>query len=166
MLLSRSFAFLAALVAVPLFGACAQSELHTVTFDNRCNRGTPVLRGQNGQALPLTDGRYTSDGPLIAAIAYLQTGSCGDNGENCLTVETTLWNSQSFGQISNTGLSLIPPHQFNIGTAFTYTNGCDGRGLTCSSEDCSSAAHNPNDTGVRVLTLCQADNVDLIITFC
>jgi hypothetical protein len=37
-----------------------------------------------------TGGAYTSNGPLIGAIAYLQTGSCGFNGENCITVETTL----------------------------------------------------------------------------
>jgi hypothetical protein len=67
---------------------CAYAEQHTVTFDNRCGYGTPLLKA-NGRTLS-TGGAYTSSGPLTAAIAYLQTGSCGDNGENCLTLETTL----------------------------------------------------------------------------
>ena len=34
----------------------------------------------NGQTLS-TGGAYQSNGPLTAAIAYLQTGVCGDNGQ-------------------------------------------------------------------------------------
>lgn len=88
----------------------------------------PKLK-QNFQTLS-TGGAYTHNGPFTAAIAYLDTGNCGDSGENCVSrhmlfhgntvlnrspqvlVETSLIN----GGISSTDLSLIPPHAFQATT--------------------------------------------------
>ncbi|VDC03308.1 unnamed protein product [Peniophora sp. CBMAI 1063] len=138
------------------------AETHVVTFDNRCGQGTPMLKA-NGQTLS-TGGAYSSNGPLTAAIAYLQTGVCGDNGENCLTIETTLVNPTTPGSGSSTDLTLIPPHAFQITSGFAYYGGCDGAGADCTSGSCSTAFFQPDDTQVQVA--CQADNVNLVITFC
>ncbi|KAJ3968946.1 glycopeptide [Lentinula raphanica] len=150
---------LAALVAT--VATLAAAETHTVVFDNRCGTGTPLLKA-NGVTLS-TGGSYTSQGPLEAAIAYLDVG-CGANGEGCTTVETTLVNPTLPGSGSSTDLTLIPPHEFSVTTGFGYFDGCDGQGADCSSESCTTAFHVPTDTGVQVA--CQTDNVNLVITFC
>ncbi|PCH44479.1 hypothetical protein WOLCODRAFT_76567 [Wolfiporia cocos MD-104 SS10] len=152
------FKLAVAMVAAAAALVPAKAETHTVTFDNRCGRGTPTLRGQNGEVLS-TGAPYTINGPLISAIAYLQTGICGENGEKCIIVETTLKNGYS-----STDLSLIPPHAFQITTGFSYYNGCDGAGHDCTSANCPDAFYQPNDTNVQVG--CPADNVNLAITFC
>ncbi|VDB95501.1 unnamed protein product [Peniophora sp. CBMAI 1063] len=139
------------------------AESHTITFVNKCGRGTPTLRAQNGAVLS-TGGAYTINGPLIGAIAYLQTGGCGANGENCLLVETTLRNPPSPGAGSSTDLSLIPPHAFSVTTGFGYYNGCNGAGADCTGPSCTTAFHKPTDTYVQVQ--CETNNVDLSITFC
>ncbi|PIL32322.1 hypothetical protein GSI_05568 [Ganoderma sinense ZZ0214-1] len=133
------------------------AESHTVHFTNNCGFGTPTLI--QGPNVLSTGGDYTSNGPLISAIAYLQTGSCGFNGEGCTLIETTLENGAS-----STDISLIPPHTFSVTSGFGYFNGCDGAGADCTSADCSTAFHQPNDTFVQVA--CTVDNVDLAITFC
>ncbi|KAJ3724283.1 hypothetical protein DFJ43DRAFT_598374 [Lentinula guzmanii] len=150
----------AALVAAA-FVAGAQAETHTVTFTNLCGRGVPTLKA-NGVTLS-TGGAYTSNGPLEAAIAYLDVG-CGANGEGCTMVETTLVNPTTAGSGSSTDITLISPHTFSVTTGFGYYNGCDGAGADCTSASCSTAFHVSTDTGVQVA--CQTDNVDLAITFC
>lgn len=85
---------------------------------------------QGGRILS-TGGDYVSNGPLTAAIAYLQTGNCLLNGENCSTLETTLKNPTCAGCGSSTDVSLIPPHKFSVTTGFGYYNGCDGTGNNC-----------------------------------
>nr|GAT52393.1 predicted protein [Mycena chlorophos] len=111
-----------------------------------------------------TGGAYTHNGPIDSAIAYLQTGACGDNGESCTLVEVTLTNPTSPGSGSSVDLSLVPPHEFSVTTGFGYYNGCDGTGADCTSADCTTAFHQSGDTQVQVA--CQVDNVDLAITFC
>ncbi|KAJ3789720.1 hypothetical protein GGU10DRAFT_342693, partial [Lentinula aff. detonsa] len=143
------------------FVAGAQAETHTVTFTNLCGRGVPTLKA-NGVTLS-TGGAYTSNGPLEAAIAYLDVG-CGANGEGCTMVETTLVNPTTAGSGSSTDITLISPHTFSVTTGFGYYNGCDGAGADCTSASCSTAFHVSTDTGVQVA--CQTDNVDLAITFC
>ncbi|KAF8959258.1 glycopeptide [Flammula alnicola] len=140
----------------------AHAESHTVHFDNRCGRGTPTLiQGPN----VLSSGAdYTSNGPLISAIAYLQTGNCLFNGEGCTLIETTLVNPTSPGSGSSTDISLIPPHAFSVTSGFAYFNGCDGQGADCTGANCPTAFHVDTDTQVQVQ--CQVDNVDLVITFC
>ena len=116
---------LAALVAV----AGANAERHVITFENRCGHGTVRLSlvvhrpihltliyfltqpqlWQYGRELLKGKSSYTSNGPFPAAIAFLQTGKCGANGENCLLLETTLVNPTCIGCVSSTDLSLIPP---------------------------------------------------------
>ncbi|KAI5123129.1 hypothetical protein M0805_000832 [Coniferiporia weirii] len=140
----------------------ARAESHTVSFVNNCGTGTPTLI-QNGNVLS-TGGSVTINGPLTAAIAYLQTGSCGFNGEGCTLIETTLQNPTTAGSGSSSDISLISPHSFSVSSGFGYYNGCDGAGADCTSADCSTAFHSSGDTQVQVA--CQVDNVNLSITFC
>ncbi|KAF8574861.1 glycopeptide, partial [Ramaria rubella] len=148
-------------VAVAMCIVIVVAENHTVTFTNKCDRGTPILKA-NGQTLS-TGGNFTIDGPLVAAIAFLQTGNCGDNGEGCTLVETTLMNPITPGSGSNTDISFIPPHAFSVTSGFMYFNGCDGRGADCTNSTCPQAFHKPNDAGEELV--CQTPNVDLAITF-
>jgi len=151
-------------IVAALFAAVVivNAESHTVHFTNNCKFGTPTLV-QNGIILS-TGGDFVSGGPFRSAIAYLQTGSCGLNGEGCTLVETTLVNPTPPGSGSSTDISLIPPHTFSVTSGFGYFNGCDGKGADCTNANCNTAFHQPNDTNVQVP--CQTDNVDLAITFC
>ncbi|KAF8959212.1 glycopeptide [Flammula alnicola] len=151
---------LSLLIASAVVGTMAES--HTVHFDNRCGFGTPTLI--QGPNVLSTGGDFTSNGPLTSVIAYLQTGGCGFNGEGCTLIETTLINPTSPGSGSSTDISLIPPHSFSVTSGFGYFNGCDGAGADCTNPNCPTAFHVSTDNGVQVA--CQADNVDLAITFC
>ncbi|PCH36252.1 hypothetical protein WOLCODRAFT_156965 [Wolfiporia cocos MD-104 SS10] len=154
-----SFKLAVAMVAAAAALVPAKAENHTITFNNHCVHGTPTVKSQNGSVLSTGTAPFTINGPLIGAIAFLQTGVCGPNGEKCLIVETTLSNGNS-----STDLSLIPPHAFQVATGFNYYNGCNGAGHDCTSANCTDAFHQSNDTGVQVG--CSADNVDLSIYFC
>ncbi|QRV78084.1 hypothetical protein RhiJN_06099 [Ceratobasidium sp. AG-Ba] len=151
-----------AVVALSTLGVAA--ETHTVRFTNNCSRGTPKLV-QSGNVLHSGGGTYTRNGPLTAAIAYLDVG-CKINGENCATVETTLKNPTSPGAGSSTDVTLITPHKFSVKTGFKYYNGCDGQGKTCSSANCCpiNAFCKPDDYQAQVQ--CQTNNVNLEIIFC
>ncbi|KAL5524149.1 hypothetical protein ACEPAG_8322 [Sanghuangporus baumii] len=107
------------------------------------------------------------------------SGSCGLNGEGCTLVETTLKNLTTAGSISSSDISLIPLYiRFSVSSGCRYKNGYDGKGADCESRyiprisyltlsprpgNCPQAFHNANDTNVQVA--CQADNVNLVITF-
>ncbi|KII85627.1 hypothetical protein PLICRDRAFT_178672 [Plicaturopsis crispa FD-325 SS-3] len=149
-------AFVAAAVAVVQVSA----ESHVVTLVNNCGRGTPVLK-VNGNTLS-TGGSYVSNGPLVAAISYLDTG-CGADGEGCTLVETTMKNPTTPGSGSSTDISLIPPLAFSVKASFAYKNGCSN-GASCDSASCPTAFHVPTDTHVQ--QACQADNAGLTITYC
>ncbi|KAL1760387.1 hypothetical protein FB107DRAFT_286932 [Schizophyllum commune] len=144
--------------AVVLFAGAAlvAAESHTVTFHNNCGSGTPQLE-QNFQTLHSGDGSYTHNGPLSAAIAYLQTGSCGGSADGCTLLELTLQNPTSPGAGSSVDVSLIPPHTYSVKTGFAYSNGCDGQGKTCGSADCPEAFHVTDDYGAQVQ--CEANDV-------
>ncbi|KAI0073021.1 hypothetical protein K474DRAFT_1667119 [Panus rudis PR-1116 ss-1] len=158
------FSLATLLVATALsLAAQVMGETHTIVFDNRCGRGTPTLRAQNGAVLS-TGGAVTINGPLIGAIAYVQVSNCGNNGEGCTLIETTLRNPPSPGAGSSTDISLIPPHAFSVTSGFGYFNGCDGAGADCTNANCPTAFHNPDDTFVQVA--CQSNDVNLAITFC
>ncbi|KAJ7166541.1 hypothetical protein C8R43DRAFT_1095044 [Mycena crocata] len=149
-------------VALLALAASVTAERHIVTFANNCGRGTPMLiQGPNvlsrGEA-------HTVNGPLNSAIAYLQTGSCGFNGDGCTMVEITLKNPTTPGGGSSTDLTLIPPHAFSVTTGFGYYNGCDGAGADCTSGNCPTAFHVSTDTHVQVA--CQTNDVNLVVTFC
>ncbi|KZT07549.1 uncharacterized protein LAESUDRAFT_725012 [Laetiporus sulphureus 93-53] len=150
--------FTAAFVAFAIALVQVNAETHTVSFANKCGRGTPYLRAMNGQVLS-NGANYTINGPLISAIAYLQTGDCGNNGEKCTLIETTLKNGYS-----STDISLIPPHEFSVTSGFDYYDGCDGQGADCTSENCTSAFHTSDQTWVQVG--CPVDNENLLIKFC
>ncbi|KAK7038467.1 glycopeptide [Favolaschia claudopus] len=140
----------------------ALAESHTVTFDNRCGRGTPTLISQTGQVLS-TGGGYTINGPLRGAIAYLQTGSCGFNGDGCTLVEITLVNPTTAGSGSSVDLSLIPPHSFSVTTGFGYVGACAPAGADCNNANCNTAFHQPSDTFVQVA--CQQNDANLVVSF-
>ncbi|CAE6358572.1 unnamed protein product [Rhizoctonia solani] len=155
----------ASTLAVTLMAALSvQAERHVVHFDNRCGRGTPTLI-QGGRVLS-TGGDYVSNGPLVAAIAYLQTGQCGFNGENCSMLETTLKNPTCAGCGSSTDVSLIPPHKFHVTTGFGYYGGCDGVGNNCKSASCCPSGAFCKTDDYQSQRQCQANDVNLAITFC
>ncbi|KAF8171022.1 hypothetical protein K438DRAFT_1773429 [Mycena galopus ATCC 62051] len=153
----------AALAVIAVAAGQALAESHTVTFSNNCGYGTPTLIGEGGVVLS-TGGAYTINGPLNGAIAYLQTGGCGFNGENCLMVETTLKNPTTEGSGSSTDLTLIAPHAFSVTTGFGYYGACSPAGADCNNANCNTAFHVSTDTFVQVA--CQEDNANLVITFC
>ncbi|KAI9450295.1 hypothetical protein BJY52DRAFT_1303151 [Lactarius psammicola] len=139
----------------------SRAESHTIRFDNQCGTGTPqlVIGGKilsNGED-------WTSNGPE-AGIAYLQTGQCSLNGEHCTLLEFNLNNPACAGCGSSVDISLVDPHALNVPITFSYFNGCDGQGATCTTPDCRTAFHRSSDNQVQVA--CQDDNVDLLITFC
>ncbi|KAI0645548.1 hypothetical protein C8Q79DRAFT_911084 [Trametes meyenii] len=156
-----SFALFTVTVVAGAFQV-ARAEQHTIRFDNKCGKGTPQLI-QGGKVLS-TGQDYTSNGPFSAGIAYLQTGGCGFNGENCSLLEMTLVNPTAPGAGSSTDISLITPHAFNVETSFSYFGGCDGQGATCADNKCKSAFFIPDDNQVQVQ--CETENVNLLITFC
>ncbi|KAJ7096340.1 hypothetical protein C8R44DRAFT_375208 [Mycena epipterygia] len=149
----------ALLVSACVAGVLAES--HTVKFDNRCGYGTPQLI-KGGDILSTTS--YTSTGELAAAIAYLQTGSCGFNGEKCTLLELTLVDSVAVGAGSSADISLIDPHTFSVPTRIQFYGVCDGISTTCDSPGCTTAFKQPDDTWVQIA--CQEDNANLLITFC
>ncbi|KAJ6525171.1 hypothetical protein B0H19DRAFT_1199247 [Mycena capillaripes] len=104
-----------------MFSFLASMATHTVHFTNNCGFGTPTLI-QGGRVLS-TAGDYTQNGALLGAIAYLQTGGCGFNGEGCTLVELSLNNG-----FSSADISLIPPSVHTPQRKFVYYNGCDGAG--------------------------------------
>ncbi|KZT53965.1 Glp-like protein [Calocera cornea HHB12733] len=149
-------------IAATVVGVIAES--HTVSFTNACGYGTPTLI-QGGNVLS-TGGAYTSNGPLGAAIAYLQTGSCGFNGEGCTMVELSLYNPDTNnGMISSADVTLIPPHAFSVTSGFGFYNGCDGTGNDCNAGCCPTGAF-CQPTDYQAQRQCSSDNVDLAITFC
>ncbi|KAJ7055999.1 glycopeptide [Mycena amicta] len=154
--------FVAALTLLALAVTGVRGETHTITFNNNCGRGTPMLI--QGSNVLSTGGAYTKNGPIVSAIAYLQTGSCGFNGDGCTMVETTLRNPTSAGSGSSTDITLIAPHAFSVTTGFGYYNGCNGAGADCTGPSCSTAFHVSTDTQVQVA--CQTDDVNLVVTFC
>ncbi|KIK92344.1 hypothetical protein PAXRUDRAFT_64770, partial [Paxillus rubicundulus Ve08.2h10] len=151
-------------VAVPLIATIrANAESHVIKFVNQCGYGSPVLMLDGKNVLTSGD-EYTSSGPF-SGIAYLQTGGCNTNGENCTLLEMTLINPTCAGCGSSTDISLIPPHVYNVETSFAYYNGCDGVGTTCSDPNCSNSAFFvPDDNFVQVA--CQINDVNLLVSFC
>lgn len=144
------------------FTVGASAESHTIKFVNQCGYGTPalVLNGNN----VLSGDQYTSSGPF-SGIAYLQTGYCNTNGENCTLMEMTLINPTCAGCGSSADISLIAPHAYSVESSFSYYNGCDGVGQTCASPNCTqNAFFVPTDNFVQ--KECQATDVDLLISFC
>ncbi|EJD02778.1 uncharacterized protein FOMMEDRAFT_146612 [Fomitiporia mediterranea MF3/22] len=143
------------------------AESHTVRFQNNCGTGTPKLV-QGGKILS-TGEDYTSNGPINSAIAYLdRNDECLLNGEHCTLVEMNMNNPSCPGCGSSVDISLIPSHAFNVETSFAFFGGdgdvCDGLGAVCADSNCKTAFFQPNDNSVQ--RSCQANNVNLLITFC
>ncbi|KAH9830058.1 glycopeptide [Rhodofomes roseus] len=149
----------AALFTAAIAFVRVHAETHTVSFVNKCVDGTPWLWGPNGALYTSTGASITFDGEAPGLISYLQTGSCGNNGEGCTLIEASLINGASSADIS-----LIPPHEFSVTSGFGYYGGCEPAGADCTYAQCPDAFHTSGMTGVQVD--CIADNVDLSITFC
>jgi len=146
--------------AIALYAVQGLAETHTVSFTNNCGRGTPTLV-QNGNILS-TGGAYTANGEFNSFIAYLQTGSCGLNGEGCTLVEGTLQNTG----FSSADVSLVPPHTFSVTSGFGYYGGdgsCNTVGLDCTGPNCPCAF---TDATNGCVIQCASDNINLAITFC
>ncbi|EJD03421.1 uncharacterized protein FOMMEDRAFT_156827 [Fomitiporia mediterranea MF3/22] len=141
-----------------LLAAGALAETHKVTFENKCGKGTPQLQQKNKTVSSTST--YTANSTFESATAFLQTGECGGNGQNCTLIETNLKNSGN----SSTNITLVPPQKFNVPAAFRYEGGCNGTGLNCTSANCTEAIHN-RTVSVKPSS-CNASNVNLIITFC
>ncbi|VDB95499.1 unnamed protein product [Peniophora sp. CBMAI 1063] len=103
-----SFSLVSSCALALLAVAGVRAESHTITFTNRCGFGTPTLVSHG--AVLSTGGAFTINGP-INATAFLQTGSCGSNGENCCDLNVSLSASAS---VCNTpscvGVSGAPLH--------------------------------------------------------
>ncbi|KAJ7342815.1 hypothetical protein DFH08DRAFT_1011210 [Mycena albidolilacea] len=179
---------------VALLVGTVRAETHTIEFTNKCGFGTPTFI-ESGRVLSIGGGKdpttlscrtnwitpdseFTTNGPLINGIAYLQTGACGTSGEGCTTVQANLTNGNSCAEVS-----LVPPHAFSVSTGFGYLSsidiifsaaanfisprffgGCDGVGLDCTSPNCGppfGQLPGQNDD-----ICCSAANVNLAITFC
>ncbi|KAG2134199.1 uncharacterized protein EDB93DRAFT_851360 [Suillus bovinus] len=152
------FSFFLAIFSAIGVGA---SETHTIKFINQCGHGTPCLV-ENGRNVS-TGQDYVVDG-LFSGIAYLQTGQCDTNGEECTLVEMNLVNPTCPGCGSSVDISLIDPHRFNVEASFAYYNGCDGLGADCDGPNCAVAFYAPEDWYAQ--RQCEADNVNLLIAFC
>ncbi|KJA28796.1 hypothetical protein HYPSUDRAFT_82372 [Hypholoma sublateritium FD-334 SS-4] len=157
-----SFGSLASFILVGC-AISARAETHTIEFVNNCGFGTPILE-QNGNVLS-TGAPFTINGPLIDAIAYLQTvaGNCGLEGQGCTIIVINLINPTSPGTNSNVSISLTPPAAFSVTTGYGFFNGCDGEGADCTNANCPAAETNGI---VPVNPPCATDNVNLAITFC
>ncbi|XP_006460525.1 hypothetical protein AGABI2DRAFT_192200 [Agaricus bisporus var. bisporus H97] len=153
------FSTLAAILSTTVIGAWA--ETHTVHFNNRCGFGTPMLI--QGPNVLSRGGDFTSNGPFRAAIAYLQNGNCGFNGDGCTLVELTLVNPTSPGSGSSADISLIPPLKFSQAASFNY-NKCGNIGASCPDANCPKAFRKPDDNFAQVA--CQENDAGLTITFC
>ncbi|PIL32328.1 hypothetical protein GSI_05574 [Ganoderma sinense ZZ0214-1] len=140
-----------------------RGETHTIHFVNQCGFGTPTLVS-DGVILP-TGADVTVNGP-INAVAYLQTGSCSLNGENCTTVDISLANANPSdpGSGSSVAIDLFPPHSYSAPTGFGYYNGCDGTGEDCTNPNCGLPGVPPS--GGPTPIVCTTDNVNIAITFC
>jgi len=152
----------AAVVAAFLATVVQADEKHTIRFDNRCGFGTPILV-QGGKILS-TGEDYTSKGVLSSATAYLQTGQCLLDGENCTLMGMTLRNPTTTGGGSSADISSMPPYGFSVSTSFSYFGGCDGIGATCSDEKCSTVFSKFGHSQDQLA--CQENNVNILITFC
>ena len=146
----------AVVVLAALVGnALAAGETHTVRLINHCGKGTPKLV-QGGKILS-NGSDYTSFGPLRGAVAYLQTGTCGLNGNNCTLIDTTLENVSPGVTGSVTSINTNGSSWFNVPVSYSYYNGCDGTGAKCSSLIIGC---------LFTQKTCTADDVNLGVVFC
>ncbi|KLO16733.1 hypothetical protein SCHPADRAFT_198248 [Schizopora paradoxa] len=144
--------------------ASVTAESHTIHFTNLCGFGTPII-AQNGIILS-TGADFTTNGPFIDGMAYLQTGGCGLNGEGCTIVETTLRNPTTLGgngscteivQTSTDFLSIEFSYFINNSGCITITGG------NCPANCSTGLVPFPSQTEC---VTCDLDNVNLAINLC
>eukprot|EP01117_Protostelium_nocturnum_P019854 TRINITY_DN8701_c0_g1_i1.p1 TRINITY_DN8701_c0_g1~~TRINITY_DN8701_c0_g1_i1.p1 ORF type:complete len:163 (-),score=57.50 TRINITY_DN8701_c0_g1_i1:67-555(-) len=143
---------------------------HRINVNNRCG-GTALLMYTGGGGRPINvNNGFTSPGDLRSFIIYRQGGTCGMNGENCITVEGSLFNGTGNPQ-NSVNLSLVGSHKINNPASFTFagetfscrgTKGsascpCGYKGAYCADGDGRSGAAIKSGFG---------NNQGLSITFC
>ncbi|KAM5543273.1 hypothetical protein V8D89_003147 [Ganoderma adspersum] len=153
------FTLSTAVVALAVLIGTAAGETHTVHLQNNCCSGTnqPTLIVGDPSQGPSTNADFVFNGPLTDTVAFLQTGFCSPNGENCTVVQLALVNGDESGAQSSANVDLSFSRVFSIPTGFSFSNGCDGSGANCSDKECPA---------VNVVVGCRVNDVDLTITFC
>jgi len=146
----------------------ADSEEHTISFVNKCGKGTTTI-SLDGNVV--TTGPTTiSAGPFSGFRAYLQQGDCDTDGSGCPYVQATLDNEG----LSHAAIFLLPGAKFTapIGYKFYGSDGsCDGKGQDCTMPHCPEAVTNPTSPGGGIPihfagANCTAPNINLEVRFC
>ncbi|CAO1623474.1 unnamed protein product [Parajaminaea phylloscopi] len=112
-----------ALLAVSMVATGVQAG-HQVIFESNCKSSILQIPGQGNRG----PGTYNFEGDVKAAIAS-GGPSCSQDGNNCPSVEFTLNNGYSTGDIT-----LIPPHKSTSKASFTMLPG--GSSATCNDARC------------------------------
>ncbi|KZO97734.1 hypothetical protein CALVIDRAFT_58866 [Calocera viscosa TUFC12733] len=126
-----------ALLSFSMLAAVVIAESHTIEFTNNCGFGTPTLV-VDGTVVSTGDA-YTANGPITDAFAFLQSGSCGANGESCAVLEPYLCNAADSGcNGSYVDLEITPPYSLSPEFRwYFYGNDCAGEGVTCNDDQCA-----------------------------
>ncbi|KAF9514429.1 hypothetical protein BS47DRAFT_1328834 [Hydnum rufescens UP504] len=152
----------------------ASAESHTVRFTNSCGWGVqPVICSNSisgyctspGYLNPRASNSYTHSGPFVSWISYGQGNGihCGTNGEHCLITEGTLQNLNPCKGCNSVDLSLIPPHAYNFGNSFSFSDGSGGHG--CETADCPTAFHQDGNDG-KYQIQSNGHDISITIDFC
>ncbi|KAK0470443.1 uncharacterized protein EV420DRAFT_115011 [Desarmillaria tabescens] len=131
------------------FFISAASAAHTIRFFNYCGSGTPTIVTHNSRT-SINDGTGTyssanaNDGVLHA---FLEQGSCGNDGEECSTVDVDL--AVPVASVSQTD-------KFSVPLSLQYS--CANNSIYFAQCYDSNCAPTPIS--------CNSFDSDLIITFC
>ncbi|KAJ7590425.1 hypothetical protein C8J56DRAFT_592308 [Mycena floridula] len=149
-------------LVVSVFLACLLpvNAEHSVVMQNSCGTGVPTLDKVPSLVLNTRTSMYTNE--TIKAVAFLNTGVCGPNGEHCTVVDIEL-GTRSDGS-STALISLVPPNRFTVPVSFVYFNGCDGASQTCRTAGCPNAGN--VDFARQGIVQCAAPEASLSIIFC
>ncbi|EIM91695.1 uncharacterized protein STEHIDRAFT_182923 [Stereum hirsutum FP-91666 SS1] len=133
---------------------------HSVTMINRCGYGTPTLDQIPSNTLATGTGEVYTNDTLNSGQIFLNTGDCGPNGGHCTVVTANL--GVELDQGSSVVVNLIPNNSFTVPIQFSYYNGCDGAGVSCSS--CEYAVRDPSeDSGI---VNCSNVTASIRVIFC
>ncbi|KAK0517806.1 hypothetical protein OC835_008044 [Tilletia horrida] len=126
----------AKIAAVALLATSALAG-HTINFSSNCPSAVVQIPGHGNYGT----GSYTFDGDVNGGIASAGQ-SCSVDGNGCISVEFTLNNGYSTGDIT-----LISPHAYSGAASFTMTPG--GSSATCDNPNCgpNNAFYQPTDYG-------------------
>ncbi|KAL0477207.1 gamma-glutamyl phosphate reductase proA [Acrasis kona] len=145
---------------------------HKIEVVNRCGgRALLMYTGiPGGRPIDVNNGYYT-DGDLRSFIIYRQGGSCGLNGENCITVEGSLFNTPDGRAQNSVNLSLVGSHKINNPASFTFAGAtfkCSGRkdSATCKCGYGGAYCADGDGRSGAAIRSGYGNNQGLKITFC